>query len=146
MLERMVPTSGVPASQAALLRAEVGRLRQRESRRVFDTAVHLGTLGGQHDTFVARAGDVSTLDAALRTDVLGRLLEHVAAPVPDLWLTRAGHPEPYEEDVGWLASATLACAVHRRALGGCFVVTRYGWRDVRTGESRRWKRLRLPAQ
>ncbi|MGA9749964.1 MAG: hypothetical protein WBQ50_21130 [Nocardioides sp.] len=133
----------VPEPLALALRTEVGRLRLRESRRVFDTAVHLGTLGGAHDVFVARSGDLPVLDTALRTDVLARLLEHVVAPGPDLWLTRSGHPEPYEEDVAWLASASAACAMHARALGGCFVVTRYGWRDVRTGESRRWKRLRL---
>jgi hypothetical protein len=33
--------------------------------------------------------------------------------------------------------------MHGRRLDGCFAVTRYGWRDVLTGETRTWRRLRL---
>ena len=126
-----------------LLRTEVGLLRKRETRRVFDTAVHVGTLGGDHDAWVSRRGDAPVVDAALRTDVVSALLERTEGLGDTLWLTRAGRPEAYDEDFAWLAAATTAFAQHGRTVRGCYVVTRYGWRDVRTGESRSWRRLRL---
>jgi hypothetical protein len=126
-----------------LLRTEVGLLRQRETRRVFDTAVHVGTLGGAHDSWVARRGDVPVVDLALRTDVVSAMLERTSDLGDMVWLTRAGGPEPYEEDLAWLSAATTAFAQHGRSVGACYAVTRYGWRDVRTGESRTWRRLRL---
>ena len=126
-----------------LLRTEVGLLRQRESRRVFDTAVHVGTLGGTHDSWVSRRADAPVVDAALRTDVVSALLERTEGLSDTVWLTRSGRPEAYDEDLAWLAAATTAFAQHGRAVGGCYAVTRYGWRDVRTGEARSWQRLRL---
>lgn len=133
-----------------LLRVEVGLLRQRETRRVFDTAVHVGTLGGAHDTWVARRRDMPVVDNALRTDVLSALLERTDGLADTVWITRRGRPEAYDEDLAWLAAATTAYAQHDRAVGACYAVTRYGWRDVRSGESRTWQRLRLrtapPAQ
>lgn len=127
----------------SLLRTEVGLLRQRETRRVFDTVIHVGTVGAECDSFVVRAGDLPVVDTALRTDVVAALLDRSDAPARMLWLTRAGAPEPYDEDVAWLAAARTAFAMHGRTLDGCYVVTRYGWRDVRTGEGRTWRRLRL---
>jgi hypothetical protein len=126
-----------------LLRTEVGLLRQRETRRVFDTVVHVGTLGGAYDSWVSRRQDAPVVDAALRTDVVSALLERTAGLGDTLWLTRAGHPEAYDEDLDWLSAATTAFAQHGRDVGDCYAVTRYGWRDVRTGESRTWRRLRL---
>lgn len=126
-----------------LLRTEVGLLRQRETRRVFDTVVHVGTLGGDHDSWVSRRQDAPVVDAALRTDVVSALLERTAGLGDTLWLTRAGRPEAYDEDLDWLSAATTAFAQHGRDVGDCYAVTRYGWRDVRTGESRTWRRLRL---
>ena len=126
-----------------LLRTEVGLLRQRETRRVFDTSVHVGTLGGARDSWVARRGDVLVVELALRTDVVSAMLERTPGLGDTVWLTRAGTPEPYDEDLAWLAAATTAFAQHGRGVGDCFAVTRYGWRDVRTGESRTWRRLRL---
>lgn len=126
-----------------VLRTEVGLLRQRESRRVFDTTVHVGTLGGAHDSWVARRGDVPVVDVALRTDVVSALLERSPGLADTVWLTRAGGPDAYDEDLAWLVAATTAFAQHGRELGDCYAVTRYGWRDVRTGESRTWRRLRL---
>ena len=126
----------------ALLRREVGLLRRRETRRVFDTVVYVGSLGGERDSFVARARDVPCLDDAVRADVMSALVERTAESLRTVWLTRAGHPDPYEQDVAWFAAARTAFAMHGRPLDGCFVVTRYGWRDVVTDESRAWKRLR----
>jgi hypothetical protein len=126
-----------------LLRTEVGLLRRRETRRVFDTAVHVGTLGGAHDSWVSRRQDVPVVDTALRTDVVSALLERSEGLGDTLWLTRAGRPEAYDEDVAWLSAAVTAFAQHGRTVGDCYAVTRYGWRDVRTGRSRTWRRLRL---
>jgi len=133
----------VTADSAVLLRREVGLLRQRETRRVFDTVVYVGTLGGDRDSFVARARDLPAIDTAVRIDVLADLLDRTDDRLRTLWLTRAGRPEPYEDDITWLAAAGTAFAMHGRPLEGCFVVTRFGWRDVRSGESREWQRLRI---
>ena len=126
-----------------LLRTEVGLLRQRETRRVFDTTLHVGTLGGTHDSWVSRRQDAPVVDTALRTDVVSALLERTPGLGDTVWLTRAGRPEAYDEDLGWLSAASTAFAQHGREVGDCYAVTRYGWRDVRTGESRVWRRLRL---
>jgi hypothetical protein len=125
------------------LRAEVGLLRARETRRVFDTTIYVGTLGGERDSFVARARDVPAIDEAVRVEVVSALLERTPDDYRTTWLTRVGTPDPYEQDLAWQRAARTAFAMHGRPLEGCFAVTRYGWRDVLTGESRRWKRLRL---
>ena len=125
------------------LRLEVGLLRQRESRRVFDSVVYVGTLGGERDSFVVRAGDLPVIDAALRTDVVAALVERTEPRMRTVWLTRSGGPEAYDQDAAWFAAARVAFAMHGRPLEDCFAVTRYGWRDVATGESRTWRRLRL---
>ena len=125
------------------LRTEVGRLRERETRRVFDTTVYVGTLGAGRDSFVVRARDVPAIDGAVRIDVVSALLERTPGDHRTTWLTRVGRPDPYDQDHAWLAAARTAFAMHGRPLEGCFAVTRYGWRDELTGESRAWKRLRL---
>jgi len=124
-----------------LLRREVGMLRRRESRRVFDTAVYSGSLGGERTSLVVRAQDLPMLDVALRTDLVGRLLTDCDGTT--VWLTRAGVPEVYDSDLAWLGAAGAACMEHGLPLAGFYVVTRTGWLDPRTGRSRTWKRLRL---
>lgn len=130
---------------AGALRLEVGRLRQRESRRVFDVHVYLGTLGGDRDCFVVRRQDVPAMDAALRREVVFALLVNAPESMTSMWLTRPGPPEPFESDLAWLLAAEAAFAMHERVLASFHVITRYGWRDVRTGQQRTWKRLRLPS-
>lgn len=115
-----------------LLHSEVSRLRARETRRVFDPAVHVGVLGGGSAGVVLRAQDLPVLDAGLRTDVLLRLLEDSPDPWRTMWLLRAGSPDPHDADLAWLAAARSAFGSHGRRLEGCFVVTRQGWRDVLT--------------
>jgi hypothetical protein len=126
-----------------LLRQEVGRFRERESRRVFDTTVQVGVLGGPRTGFPVRAADLPAYDAGLRSDVVGGLLEATPAAWGTLLLMRAGTPEPHDLDLQWLAAARLAFGSHGRVLEGCYAVTRTGWRDVVTGEARTWTRLRL---
>lgn len=112
---------------------------------MFDSSVHLGVLAGERAGFAVPVRDRLALDVALRTDVVGRLLEETPAEWHTLWLVRPGTPDPHDEDNRWLSAARTAFAMHDRPLGGCFVVTRSGWRDVVTGVSRVWVRLRVRA-
>ncbi len=137
------PADRLGGEVRAGLRLEVGRLRQRESRRVFDASVHVGVPGVAGTGFVVRAQDGPALDAALRIDVVSTLLDDSRPDWTTLWLVRAGSPEPYDCDLAWWAAAGTAFGMHGRRLDGGFVVTRSGWRDVRTGETREWVRLRL---
>lgn len=136
-------TVRVDARRRWALRQEVGRLRARESRRVFDPSVHVGILGGERTGFVLRAKDRPVLDAALRTEVACRLLADAPPHWHTTWLVRAGSPEEHDLDLQWLSAARMGFGMYDRLLEGCFVVTRSGWRDVVTGERREWTRLRL---
>jgi hypothetical protein len=115
-------------AQLPLLRQEVGRLRARESRRRFDAAVHVGRLGATCGSCPVPTGD-PVLDAGTRTEVVLRLLE-------------AGDPTT-GSDLAWLSASCRAFATVGCSLEGFWTVTRTGWLDVRTGERRTWKRLRL---
>ncbi len=128
-------------TRRALLREEVGRFRARESRRVFDLAVHVGRLGAARDTFVVPARDLPVMDVGLRIDVASSLVD--GASDGEAWLTRPGTPELHDLDLQWLAAMTEAFAMHGRTFEGFWVVTRFGWRDAMTEETRVWKRLRL---
>ncbi len=65
---------------------------------------------------------------------------------------RPGVPEIHDVDVQVAAVADRVAAAHgahgasgTAAPTGLIVLTRYGWLLPRTGESRTWKRLRIPA-
>jgi hypothetical protein len=139
----MTPRTDPAADTALLLRREVGLLRQRETRRVFDLAVYVGTLGGPRDSFVVRARDLPVMDAGLRADVVGELVEQTSDEQRHAWVVRPGHPEQHDADLHWLAATRAAFATHGRPLEAFYAITRYGWRDVCTGRTRTWKRLRL---
>ncbi|MGZ4437626.1 MAG: hypothetical protein ACXVWU_09660 [Nocardioides sp.] len=126
-----------------VLRREVGLFRERESRRRFDPAVHVGVLGGPRDSFTVAARDLPVMDAGLRTDVVTGLLEHAPDDWRDVWVTRPGDPEQHDLDLAWLSAARAAFAAHGRTLATFHALTRTGWRDVVTGETRTWVRLRL---
>ena len=134
-----------PLSEARrlLLREEVGRFRARESRRVFDSSVHVGLLGGPRTGFVVRAQDLPAVDAALRVDVLTTLIAESPPQWCTAWLVRPGTPERHDLDLQWLAAAHAAFGIHDRPLDGCYVITRSGWRDLLSDETRVWARLRL---
>jgi hypothetical protein len=129
----------------SLLRLEVGRLRRDESRQRFDTVVHVGRLGGEHRTCTVPTAELGVLDAGTRTEVIFRLLEEDPAPEgpAGVWITRAGEPNLQDDDLAWHSAARVAFGALERPLEGFWTVTRTGWLDVRTGESRTWKRLRL---
>jgi hypothetical protein len=126
-----------------LLRQEVGRFRARETRRVFDPAVHVGRPCGERDTFVVRRQDVPAVNHGLRVDVVSSLVAQTSAECTMAWVTRPGVPHPHDIDLEWLSAARVAFGMHGRDLDGFFAITRTGWLDVRTGERREWKRLRL---
>jgi hypothetical protein len=139
----MTATTRTPTP--ALLRLEVGRLRRDEPRPRFDTIVHVGRLGGERRTFAVTPTEIGGLDAGTRIEVISRLLED--GPAPDspagVWVTRAGEPHVQDDDLAWHSAACMALGSLERSLEGFWVVTRTGWLDVRTGEVRTWKRLRL---
>ena len=137
------PRSTPEAARRGLLRQEVGRFRMRESRRVFDSSVHIGRLAGPRTGFVLRAQDVPAMDAALRVDVLCALLEDSPREWRTTWLVRPGTPEPHDLDRQWFAAARAAFGILDRSCDGCYVLTRAGWRDLLTDETRTWARLRL---
>jgi hypothetical protein len=91
----------------------------------------------------------SAYDAGLRFDVVDGLLDAWLLGEPSepgvvcAWITRPGGPELHDRDLGWFAAGTAACEAHGLQLEEFRAVTRTGWLDVRTGERRVWKRLRL---
>ena len=146
-------TLATPDHQA--LRAEVGLLRAELSRRMFAARLALGTPGLRGDGTVLSGplhdgkGDPwpppPWFDAGMRVDVVDRLLTHrrLADRPLQAWLLRPGVASLHDEDLAWLAATRHACAAHGVALAGFWVVTRYGWLDPVSGESRSWKRLRV---
>jgi hypothetical protein len=126
------------------LRTEVGRFRAGQVRRRFPTTVQVGEPAGPRVS--TRLADAQGYDAGLRADIVSGLLDLQPAGVPaasSAWLTRPGDPEPQDCDLAWLAASHTAFAMHGRRLSGFYVVTRTGWLDLRSGERRVWKRLRL---
>lgn len=116
-----------------LLRREVTDLRARESRRVFDPALYVGSLDGNRDSFVIRARDVPAIDRAVRVDVADALLSRVGSEPTAAWLTRPGTPELLDTDVDWMNATRAAFAMHGRTLSGFWVVTPRGFCDAVTG-------------
>lgn len=130
-------------------RAEVGRFRAAQPRRRFPLHVQIGTpLGFRVETEVPWPMPPE-YDEGLRFDVVDVLVAGwLSQSVGDtsggyLWLTRPGTPELHDVDLLWHAAATRAFPVHEVDLLGVLALTRTGWIDVRSGERRVWKRLRL---
>jgi hypothetical protein len=59
-----------------------------------------------------------------------------------IWLTRGGELCVGDADLAWFAAARTAFGRHGIGDPGVHVVTRYGWLDLCTGESRTWRRVR----
>src|SRR5689334_21913285 len=87
------------AARLRLLREEVGRLRQRETRRRFDATLHIGLLGGPRTGFVVAARDLPVMDVELRVDVVSGLLLDSPPDWRSAWLVRPGIPEPHDVDL-----------------------------------------------
>lgn len=128
---------------AAQLRLEVARLRAVQVRRRFGTVVHVGRFAGERRSCSVPTGD-PCLDHGTRVDLLLDLLEaHPEDQTTRAWITREGRPGPGDEDLAWLAASIAAYGALGREPAGFWTVTRWGWLDVRTGETRTWKRLRV---
>jgi hypothetical protein len=125
---------GTRTDVVGLLRREVADLRARESRRVFDPTLYVGSLVADRDSFVVRARDVPAIDRAVRVDVVDALLSRVGG-ARSAWLTRAGAPDLLDTDVDWMNAARAAFAMHGRTLSGFWVVTPRGFCDAVTGEA-----------
>jgi hypothetical protein len=150
-------TSAAPATLAGSLRAEVGLLRAEEHRRVFPLRLALGGPGRRGPGTLV-GGPVATwqgppwppgawLDAGTRFEVADRLVAGaveagLGEPLSG-WVLRPGSPSLHDEDLAWLAALRHALAAHDVAAGGFWAVTRYGWLDPVSGDSRVWKRLRV---
>lgn len=80
-------------------------------------------------------------DVQLRVELVAALLESSDAPYA--WVTRPGPAEVIEDDGAWLAAAVAAFGIAGRDLNAFYALSRTGWVDIRSGERRVWKRLRL---
>jgi hypothetical protein len=143
-MHAMSPTVGVErgADLRARLRREVGMLRRRQTRRRFDTLVEVGVVDGPRRSATVPAADRPLLDPGTRSALVTTLLEEYVDPT-DAWLVRPGEPVLQDDDLAWLSAADRAFASSGAELVGFYVITRTGWLDVRSEESRTWKRLRL---
>jgi len=129
-------------STEAALRLEVGQFRKGEHRRRFPVLLSLGELAGNRTATAVPA----EADLALGTDLALALAEQ--APTDDWelltwWVTRPGVPDLHEMDNRWIAATRQAAGVLGRIPLPVYVITRAGWLDPVSGESRRWVRLRL---
>ena len=131
-----------PVEQRALLRQEVGRFRAAEQRRRFPTTLHVGRLDGSRTTLEVPT-TTGPLDRATAFDLLDCRLGAALPAEVEAWVTRPGVPELHDEDLLWLTVTAAAVAARGSSLTSFHAVTRTGWLDVRTGESRVWVRLRL---
>ena len=128
---------------ASLLRLQVARLRRQHRRRRFDPVVHVGRLDGEPVRCPVPSGD-PVLDAGTRVEVVTALLDGACQVSPlSVWLTRVGEPSVQDDDLAWLAASSLAFGAAGFTLESFWAVTPTGWVDVRTGEGRSWKRLRV---
>ncbi|QIK66789.1 hypothetical protein G7072_10960 [Nocardioides sp. HDW12B] len=144
------------ARRERLLRAEVAALRRREQRRIFPARLCLGPGPEQGPGHALAWPPRDPPDVGLVFDLVDSLLDAGGEPGEAgtgsggdsrLWLVRPGHPEVHDLDLR-VASVALRVAAARgpaygAVCGPMVVLTRYGWLDPLTGESRRWKRLRL---
>ena len=139
-------TSAAPADPA--FRREVATFRVPDRRRTFPMHLHVGLPDGDRRRLEVPWPVPASYDVGLRLDLADALVDALAAEWPPEapawgWLTRPGLPELHDCDLAWLAVLRHAFGVHDLTLAGFRAVTRTGWLDVLTGESRTWKRLRV---
>lgn len=136
---------GAPRSDIAAWRTEVGLFRSAQPRRTFPLGVHVGLPLGDRLTIEVPWPASAEYDVGLKFDLMAALVASWSCAGKDafVWLTRPGVPDPHDADLQWLAGATRAFGAHGVGLLGFLAITRTGWLDVRSGERRVWKRLRL---
>ncbi len=132
------------ATTAAMLRHQRG-LREEVrwlsthlgSRRLFTPRLLVGTpaatsLALPHDTYD---------DPGLRIDLIGRALDALDDADPCVWRMRPGPLEAGDSDLLWCSAAALAMAV-RGWPAEFYVVNRFGWAELHSGQQRTWTRPR----
>lgn len=144
------------ARRERLLRAEVAALRRREQRRVFPARICVGPAPEQGAGHELAWPPRDPPDVGLLFDLVDSLHDAQDAqdardlrggghgPTPRLWLVRPGAPEVHDLDLRVASVGVRVAAARGAGSGSLVVLTRYGWLDPLTGESRRWKRLRVP--
>jgi hypothetical protein len=136
----------LPSADDHGFRAEVVRLRADERRRYFPLRLHVGALDGFRPSLEVPWPVPQEYDDGLRFDLATALVEQLlGADCVGLtwgWLTRPGVPELHDVDLPWLSATTRAFAALEVEPAGFRVVTRIGWLDPATGDSRVWRRLR----
>jgi hypothetical protein len=130
-------------SERDALRVEVGLLRLREHRRLFPAELCLGAYADRRITLPLPWPVPGTYDDALLGELTDALWDRWDAPSGATWLLRPGVPDPHDLDVRLTAVTERVAECRGTAPSPFVVVTRYGWVAPRSGESRRWKRLRL---
>ncbi|MCW2785886.1 MAG: hypothetical protein JWP74_2403 [Marmoricola sp.] len=121
-----------------LRKAMTAFARSAGRRRVLPTSVHLGSLGGRHTTVPHDDG----LDAAMRADIVERLLDRIEPGAPDepqVWVTRCGRLAIGDADIAWFAAARTGFGRHGLPFPGVVVMTREGWLDVGSGQVVLWR-------
>jgi hypothetical protein len=121
------------------LRLEVGQLRRTDLRRRFPLSLSVGVLAGPRESLLVP----DRCDMQLATDLALILFERARPGATAVWLTRPGTPAHHDEDACWVSASRAAAGILGRDQPPFYVVTRYGWTDPATGESRTWKRLRI---
>ena len=111
-------------------------------RRRLPTTLHVGLPSAGHSS-IAHA---DSHDAALRADLVERALscldDGVDPRTAMAWLTRPGSLEPHDHDHQWYAACTAGFAAHGLPAPAFYVITRKGWRDLVSGETQVWSRVR----
>jgi hypothetical protein len=111
---------------------------RRDGRRPAPV-LHVGRPAGAGVRRAVPSGE--DLDAALRVDVVARMLQDCGCHHPAVWLARPGSLGWHDLDARWLPAA-LAAYAEAGATPTFVVVTRQGWWEPLTGTGRVWKRLR----
>jgi hypothetical protein len=130
-------------SERQALRTEVGSLRMREQRRLFPAELCLGSYG-EHRLTVALPWPLPPeYDDALLGELTDALWDRCHGGSRSVWLVRPGVPDLHDVDVRLAAVVERVADCRGVPASPFLVVTRYGWLEPRSGETRRWKRLRL---
>ena len=124
-----------------LLRRAVLDFRAFEHRKVFAPVVHVGVPGGV--VLAYEPPRDQPLEHGLLADLVAAWLQRTTTEAVDplVWVTRTGDFVLEDADAAWLSAARSAYAEADVPLT-MVVVTRRGWWDPRSGQSRVWKRLR----
>lgn len=109
--------------------------------RSLPTTLHVGTPGGARTEVPVEPW----YDGGLRTELVAQalaMLEPATFAVALPWLTRTGDLGTRDADLAWCAAALGAFGRYGVSPPGFFVVTRRGWLDLLTGQTRTWSRVR----